>query len=218
MWSMGDSIYAYDLLRIVRNPDYYGPELEAGIARTRFYERFADVGKHVVRVIHALPKMWDDSALDSIEVYIGRAAATAKHIKARWEEHLDHKSHEHGAIVLRCSTDVVSHWETAAVRAIKGLESRGRLCVRNAIASGHGALPSTKESVIYITWKTGGRARQINLADKRMVDEVARDVAEHTTRLGINVDSMRRALDPITRPVHERADMEWHPAHSVDED
>ena len=214
---MGDAIYAYELLRIVRNPDYCGPELEEGIGRAPLYERFADAGKHVVRTIHSLPKMWDDSPLERVEVYIGRAAATAKHIKARWEDHLGNKGHEHGAIVLRCTTSVVSHWETAAVRAIKGLESRGRLCVRNASASGHGALPSTNESVIYITWKVGGRSRAISLADKRMVDDVASEVAEHTTHLGINVESMRRALDPITRPVHERADMEWHPAHSDDE-
>jgi len=217
MGRMGESLYAYDLLRIVRNPDYFGPELDEGIGRAKFYERFADAGKHVVRVIHSLPKMRDDTPLDRIEVYIGRAAATPKHIRARWQEHLDHKSHEHGAIILRCDTDVVSHWETAAVRAIKGLESRGRLCVRNASASGHGALPSTKESVIYITWKTGGRAREITIADKRMVDEVAREVADYTTDLGINVDSMRRALDPVTRPVQERADVEWHPAHVGDE-
>jgi hypothetical protein len=213
---MGAPVFAYDLLRLARNPDYSGPDLEAGIATAPSYARFADAGRHVIRCIHSIPTLWDeatDSPLNEIEVYVGRAGATARHVSSRWKEHLDKKRHDHGIIALRCSTDVVDKWETAAVRAIKSLDSRGHLCVRNASASGQGSLPDTDESVIYITWAKDLTPAAIKAANKRTIDEVAREVASYTRDLGISLDMARRALEPISRPVQDRTEVAWYERH-----
>jgi hypothetical protein len=172
---------------------------------------------NVIRTIHALPHLWDDASLSEVEVYIGRAGATPKHVFNRWQAHLDTKRHQHGVVVLRCDTSLVGVWETAAVRTLRSLHSHGRLCVKNASATGQGIVPAERESCIYLTWAMT-KPRRIEPADRKVIDEVAREVGEETRSLdpAITVQHMQRAIDPITRPVHERGDVVWHEEHELD--
>ena len=214
---MADPLYAFDIRRLERNPDHRHGPLDDVLTLAPRFERFADAGKHVIRTIHALPRLWGDASLSEIEVYIGRAGATPQHVFNRWKAHLSAKRHQHGMVVLRCDTDVVSAWETAAVRTLLSLSDQGRLCVKNASASGQGALPSEPECCIYITWAMT-KARSLQPADRNVIEEVARDVGEVTRSLEppISVQQVRRAIDPITRPTRERGYVDWHPEHDED--
>jgi hypothetical protein len=214
---MAGMLLAFDLGRLDRNPDYRERLLEDALNSAPRYGRFADAGKHIIRTIHALPHLWEDASLSEVEVYIGRAGATPRHLFNRWKAHLGGKRHQHGVVVLKCDTDLVEAWETAAVRTLRSLDRHGRLCVKNASASGQGTLPGEPECCIYLTWAMT-KQRRIDPADRHVVDEVAREVAEATRFLEppITLQHMQRAIDPITRPIHERGDVMWHPHHDED--
>lgn len=209
-------ILAYDIAKLSRNPDFREAALEEGLDAANSCVRFADAGKRVIRAIHALPTLWDDKpSLAEVEVYIGRSGATPGHVYNRWKSHFESKGHRHGMVVLTCDTDVVGLWESAAVRTLKGLHRRRRLCVKNASATGEGKLPELKASCIYLTWAMRAPGR-VEPAERNMLDELADEVADEINHEAITLQHMRRALDPLTRPVHERADVMWHPDHEED--
>ena len=173
------------------------------------YDRFADMGKHVIRTIHAVPQLHDTDG-SKIELYLGRSGATPSHVYGRFSSHVDTKEHHGGTVVALCPTSKVTLWEGAAVRVLNQLRRRGKLCVANVACHGGGALPNTRDSIIYLTWMELGRRQRLSPITRNDIDVVSRDVAE---AIGgeISEDSLSRALDPVTRPVLERADLEWAP-------
>jgi len=213
---------AYDLRQLALAPSEHHVRamLTDGLDAAPRYERVADAGKRVVECIHAIPDLHagDEITLGSVEVYVGRTGAEVdyfwhptKRTHGRWREHFSEKQHRFGMPVLRCSTEVVQAWETAAVRILKSLNDSGRLCVRNASASGQGRKPATRDSYIYLTWKLCSEV-EISLPTRPDIGRIADALAPDFAKLvpPITRDSTERALDPITRPRHARADVRWH--------
>ncbi len=211
---MAGPLLAYDIRQLERNPDYAPDELEDGLGAAPYYERFADAGKLVIRTIHSIPHLWEDWSLGEVEVYLGRAGATPQHVLNRWSSHRTGKGHQHGVVIVECDTNVVEAWERGANRIIRRLRDDGRLCVKNAAASGQGALPRVDTSCIYVTWK---RTREVALepADRRYLEDVAHEAAAHL-RPEITLDQVRRAIDPLSRPQRDRAELVWHMNHQED--
>jgi hypothetical protein len=199
-----------DLRRLLRNPDVARElDLFEALGRAPERRRFSLAAKDVIRAIHAVPTLFDDCGLDEVEVYIGRAGATPRHVFNRWKIHRQEKEHQYGIVILRCETGVVDRWEGAAANLVKRLETHGRLCVRNASARGQGGLPDTPLSCIYITWRTGP-TRELHPCDRRTLEQVASDLAAD---LDMRREQLLEALDPLTRPLRDVADVGWQFLH-----
>lgn len=200
------TLLALDLARITRQ------HVDDGVAAAPFYQRFGDAVKHVIRAIHAIPTLFRGVSRGAIEVYLGRAGGTPEHVAGRFRTHHDSKDHAHGAVLLEGDTESVISWEGSANRILRGLERRGLLCVANILAGENGPTPSTKTSVVYMTWREIPRV-DIDRPSRSDVTEIAEEVASsvHEVRPAKQIAT---AMAPITRPGTEYADMQWHPAHA----
>lgn len=209
-------VQAYDL-ETVLYPDARGQTsewLRRGIAAAPFYERFSKAAQHLIHCIHAVPRLYNDCSLGEVEVYVGRTGEDTDLLRGRWREHFLSKKHESGMVAFRCWTDEVGAWETLAIRALTMLNNKSRLCVKNASVNGDGRLPSTPWSCIYVTWR---RTPEVDL-----VVPQRSDVSALATKLWAAMDQddpavsrqqLLTGFDPISRPRHAYADVDWHPAH-----
>lgn len=169
----------------------------------------------MVRLIHSIPDLFNDSDLDRVELYIGRTGCTPRHVKGRWKIHRDEKDHEYALVAIRCPTDRIVRWEGMMVKILNRLKSRGRLCVRNAEGSGGGGrVADTDDSVVYITWRLKRRSK-LTIPTRKDVREIAADLVEYgaSSNPKITSQSIQKALDPITRVKSEKTDTEWHDNH-----
>ncbi len=209
---MSAQLLAFNLARLGRNPDYASDEIAEGLATAPRYERFADAAKSIILAIHAIPRLREDTSLGQVEVYVGRAGATPRHILNRWKTHREEKKHQHGLVAIECPTHVVELWERAAIRVVNKLRNDGRLCVKNASSSSQGQLPGEEYSCIYVTWK---KSTEIELepSSRAYVEEVASEVAGQL-RPELTRDQVLRAIDPISRPMREFANVAWHEKHT----
>jgi len=107
-------------------------------------------------------------------------------------------------IICRCLTSQVKRWEGAAIRVLKGLDKRNRLCVKNIDMRGGGALPAIQESCIYITWRVVNE-RQIVLPKRKDINAIAYEAEGDK----ISAKQLKNTLDLITRPVQERDAIAW---------
>lgn len=193
------------------NVHYQEPWMIDAINSAPVYQQFARGARHVIECVHAVPALHNKCSLGEVEIYIGRAGRSAKHVLNRWFEHYSGKEHKFGIVALVCPTEYVGIWETAAVRAVSALKNRGRLCVRNISTSGFGPLPSTEESCIYVTWNHAGH-QNITTPNRSDIDAIASSIASQMKH-AISKSQLITGLDSITRPVHSRADVDWHPHH-----
>jgi hypothetical protein len=206
---MAGELLAFDIGRLLRNRDYWEEHLYDGLNAAPARERFTLAGQEIIKTIHTIAVLHEDHALDQVEVYIGRAGASPRHVLNRWRGHYQTKKHRHGVIVLQSATEKIARWEDGAVKVLKRLDHHGRLCVKNASASGQGALPDEPQSCIYITWRRT-TPRNLETCDKRTVENVAAEVAEETD---LPRDQLEAALAPLTSPQRARAYVVWHPDH-----
>jgi hypothetical protein len=203
------SLLAHQISRITGGEG--NEELELGLRGAPRYEQFAAAAKQIIRTIHAIPTLWKPvRSLDEVEIYIGRAGATPQHVKQRWRTRREEAQHVYGVVAARCWTFEVEAWETAAIKFLKRLKARGRLCVKNAAAHGQGTLPDTEESCIYVTWKLTG-AREVVAPTAADVAAVARETAAEMRELDYDFtrQTLEAGLSVATRPVHERVSLSW---------
>jgi hypothetical protein len=73
-------------------------------------------------------------------------------------------------------------------------------------------MPATEHSSIYLTWRILPRTESVTTAVRRDIDGIAQEVSDAMSG-DVSKDSMVRALDPITRPVQERDDIDWAWGH-----
>lgn len=189
-------------------------ELQRAVEAAPLLRRIADAGKLVVRHIHTVPRLYRAAALGDVDLYLGRAGATARHVHGRFSHHARDKGHSAGTVVLRCATTDVVRWEGVAVRVLRALQLRERLCVANIAASGAGAIPRVPESVIYLTWRTRERRKPLRMAQRRDIAAIARQVSAEMDE--VPHATLLRALDPISRPATEVVDLDWARGHVAD--
>jgi hypothetical protein len=203
------SLLAFNLPEVLA--DHVGDGLEAA----PFFTRFSDAGQHVIRSIHAIPKLFGDVERGEVEVYLGRAGATSKHVMNRFRDHRGSKDHDFGMVLFVGATDDVVSWEGTANRILMGLMARGQLCVANAVAGSQGRRPDEAESCVYLTWRLGP-LREVGTAKKRHIISIAEDVADARSETR-SASQLVTALDPLSRPTRDYAEVDWHRAHE-DED
>jgi len=197
----------FDLAPRVANP------LRRALEEAPLFQRLADAGKHLVRTIHGTIELYADTVPGDFDFYLGRCGATPSHLFQRFESHAINRDHIAGTVAIRCSTEIVETWETAAIRVLQGLRNRNRLCVANILCHGGGRLPATEYSAIYLTWRLLPKSADVRPAIRRDVDLIADEVSYRMAG-DVSRDCIARALDPITRPVRERADLAWARGHS----
>jgi hypothetical protein len=176
------------------------------------FERLADGGKRVIRAIHGVVDLYEDAEHGDFEFYLGRCGATPDHLYSRFGAHFINKDHVGGIVAVRCDTEIVMKWECAAIRVLKGLKDRNRLCVANVACHGGGLLPSTEHSAIYLTWLVRSDTADITLPIRRDIDAIATEVAFRMDG-DVSKDSITRAIDPITRPRRDRLPLDWARGH-----
>jgi hypothetical protein len=187
-------------------------ELDGMIDAAPFFARIGDAGQRLIRVLHSVPNLYDGVSRKHLEFYLGRAGATPQNVFGRFRYHAGHREHEAGIVVLRCATEKVTLWEGVAVRMIKMLQARGRLCVANVATSGAGRLPQSEESVIYLTWRVRERAAHVQPPTRADVKAVTADVVEATNG-GVTMPTIDRVADLLSRPMLEQTDIDWAPRH-----
>lgn len=185
--------------------------IDEGITAAPSYRRFSSAGQHVIRSIHAIPRLFSDVVLGEVEVYLGRAGATSEHVLGRFREHRGKKGHTWGVVLFCGATDDVISWEGTCNRLIKKLATGGHLCVANITAGENGPAPSTDESVVYMTWRLI-RQQPVGKPTPRQIEDIAVNVAEHS-REERTADQLMTAMAPLVRPSTDFADIEWHAEH-----
>lgn len=200
------SLLAFDLDTVTRQ------HIRDGIDAAPAYQQFSAAVKHVIRSIHAIPALFAGLARGEIEVYLGRAGGTEDHVAGRFRSHYQNKEHEHGVVLFEGATADVISWEGSSNRILRGLARRGMLCVANILAGENGPTPSTRNSVVYMTWKEIGRVR-VGTPGVYDIEDIADEVAA-STHENRPAKQIATALAPIVYPNSELADMNWHRAHS----
>ena len=182
--------------------------LELGLETVPRFTRFGSAGKAVIRAIHSIQDLEHPRhgyiSLGRVEIYLGRAGATYKHLSSRWRTHNKTKKHCYGMVVCLCPTSKVQIFESAAIRVLNRLRDKGRLCVKNIEMRGGGSLPAVSDSCIYITWRVVPE-RNLTLPKR---SDIA-DIAYHVEDEHINVGQLKRTLDLITRPTREKELINW---------
>jgi hypothetical protein len=176
-------------------------------AAPRYEAGFAVAARQIVRTIHSIKSLHQDTELGELEFYVGRASGTAEHVRNRWKEHSTKKEHESAVVVFEAESHLVAKWEGLANKLIKILKTRQKICVANIAANSSGGKSSTDFSVVYLTWKTVPR-EPINKLLAKDVEAVARQLFEDANG-EITMDTAIRAIDPITKPTQERLAIEW---------
>lgn len=186
-----------------------------GIAAAPFYRRFSAAGQHVIRSIHAIPKkLYRDIVLGDIEVYLGRAGGTPEHVLGRYREHFNERSHDFGVVLLSGATDDVISWEGTCNRMIKRLAAGEHLCVANLVAGENGPAPKTAEAFVYMTWRFIKRKR-VGKPTPTEIENIADDIADSNREVR-TADQLMTAMDPLSRPSTDHAEMRWHDDHGQD--
>lgn len=196
-------------------PEVLADHVGDGLKAAPFFTRFSDAGQHVIRSIHAIPKLFGDVERGEVEVYLGRAGATTKHVMNRFRDHRGSKDHEFGMVLFVGATDDVASWEGTANRILMGLMARGQLCVANAVAGSQGRRPDESESCVYLTWRLGP-PREVGTAKKPHIISIAEEVADARSETR-SASQLRTALDPLSRPERDFAAVDWHEAHDDEE-
>lgn len=172
----------------------------------------------VIAAVHGLPGVMDKN-LRQIEVYVGRAGATAPHVRNRWVTRYEAFQRAPSAVALvvfRAPTYCVrdERWEGVAQRMIGSLTDAGALCCANALTGDSGRWPTTNECAIYIV----ARARKGPAGygvDQSALDAAVRDLI-HDDELGANV--VRAAAREINRPDDGTAHDLYEDEEEEDED
>jgi hypothetical protein len=205
----GQNLLAYDIGRLERNPDYSEVELAAGLERAPERRRASEALNDIVLAMLAVPGLHESCELDGVELYLGRAGATPKHVLGRLKAQRDHK---HGMVVLTCATDDVEGFEGDIVKVLTCLSSYRRLRLKNASANGQGRLPDVAKSCLYLTWRTTAK-REMLPRDRHILEVVASDAA---TKTKIKRDQILLGLEPLTKARQAVAGVEWHRMHAGD--
>lgn len=183
-----------------------GAHVSDGIAAAPSYRRFSAAGQHVIRSIHALPKLYEDAALGDIEVYLGRAGGTPEHVLSRYRNHFNKRSHAFGVVLFSGATADVISWEGTCNRLIKRLDAGKHLCVANLVAGENGPAPSTDRAFVYMTWRLLTRRKRVGKPTPTEIEHIADAVADHASEAR-TADQLLTAMDPLSRPLTEYADM-----------
>ncbi len=206
------AIYAFDLAKV--KPEDIRSVINECYKVHYYQRRFSDAGRHIVRLIHGIPKAFQDVRLGEIELYLGRSYFSpnepANGVYRRFKNHYSNKNCEHGFIALSCNTEVVSLWERGAIKVIKRLRDIQRLCVSNIAEFEAGKLPNTEISVIYITWRhviPTPIEHPTNLQIQNISQQVAMELNNNLTATQIN-----NVLAAINN-TKEYEEVIWHPNH-----
>jgi hypothetical protein len=209
--------YAFDLDKIT--PD----DIPKPVSQCYRPRNFADAGRHVMKVIHGIPNLFEDVNLGEVEIYIGRShfdpnSTIQNHgVFGRFISHKNTRGHEYAIIALACDTDRVALWERAAINIIKKLKDSGKLCVSDIVNTATheaGAMPKHHESLIYITWKRGKKTKIKHLTQQQ-IDSVSEEISEVLNN-DISENKIKEVLS-VTMYVSECSEITWCPNH-IDED
>ncbi len=181
----------------------------------------------VIRAIHGLPDALG-AELQKIEIYVGRAGASAMHVRNRWWARLDYFDYApstHALVVARTSTEILrgERWERAAQLIVNRLEEKRALCCANALYGESGKWPGTTDSVIYLVAKVRrgppkapATTNQVNAAVAQLVMDAGSEAfpAEVFVAAGQRIQLRDDATDhEVTDPRHwyddDDDDDEW---------
>ncbi|HRD65282.1 MAG TPA: hypothetical protein PKY50_03925 [Candidatus Competibacter sp.] len=206
------SIYAFNL-RTVTPADIHSIISEC--YKYHYYQKkFAYAGRHIIRVIHGIPKAFRGVHIGEIELYLGRSYfdpdTPNNGVFQRFRNHYKNKNCEHGLIALSCDTEVVSLWERGAIKIIKRLRDARRLCVSNIAEFEAGQLPNIEISVIYITWKHK-KPTQIEHPTKTQIQYISEEIAAELQN-NLTKNQINNVLFEI-KNTKNYTPIIWHPNH-----
>lgn len=142
------------LFRLARLDRYREVDFTRAISETRRTEYLRDAATAVIEALHGLPALME-TELSRLDVYIGRSAASAHHVRARWVARLqafEGAPSTHALVAARTTTHRLreQRWERTAQRVINSLVEHQALCCSNALTGDSGRWPADQESLIYI--------------------------------------------------------------------
>jgi hypothetical protein len=170
--------------------EFSNSELQSLIADAGRAASLRDAVKCTIRAIHGLPDILGVE-LQKIEVYVGRAGATAPHVRNRWWARLEEFAYapsSHAMVVASTRTDRFreQRWERAAQLIVNRLVDNRALCCANALLGESGKWPSTEDSLVYIVAKARkgptpppASQNQVNAAVASLVMDASSEAFSH---------------------------------------
>lgn len=173
--------------------------------------KVANAIARTIRVIHGIELLHRDHEARHLDVYLGRAGGSPRHVLARWRTHAKKRGHRFGMVVFVCDTSRVAQLEAVAVRALGRLKKSGRLCVgqANVAGDGRGPLPRLRKSAIYLTWGFGNDDSEFQKPTIDVIREVADAVVREVSDDSISAGQLLKGLKALKRrKVCEK--LEWY--------
>lgn len=123
--------------------DVGNEEFECFIDKLPVFARLSNAFGELVSAVHKASEF---------TVYVGRAGATAQHVRARFDNHQEKRKAKWIRPVFRANTEHmrVRRWEEAAIRWVKMHDARGTLCCDNNVYDDRGPWPRVEQSVLYV--------------------------------------------------------------------
>lgn len=136
-----------------------------------------DAAAEVIRSLHGMPEHVGCD-LSQLQVYLGRAGATASHVANRWRARFadplfadtPENDTTHALVAFRAPTTQVreGRWETTGQRILNALGMSKALCCANAKLHDGGAWPDTASTAIYLVAKKAPRVRVSSVDSSRL--------------------------------------------------
>jgi hypothetical protein len=184
--------------------------IQQGINTAPQYGRnVASAIRHTIRVIHGLPQLYNTLELKDLNIYLGRAAASPRHVLTRWKFHQKKRTHKWGTILFTCRTDRAIELEGIAIKVLCRFKKHGALCVGQANAGhdGRGGKAANGLSVIYMTWGDSIGSIDYERPGIKLIVEVASAVSREVGRV-VNRQQLVRGLKILKR-LREQARLKW---------
>jgi hypothetical protein len=146
------------IFSLPRLSEFDNGALQRAVAETPRAKNLRTAVLEVIRALHGLPDAMGCD-LSKLDVYIGRAGATAGHLRQRWltrYSEFDAVPSASALVIVRGQTSKLMEegWETKAQRLIEALKAHNGLCCANARIGTQGRRPDSKDTVIYMVART----------------------------------------------------------------
>lgn len=174
-------------------------ELERALEEAPRHSELRSAVGDIIRSVHGLPEVME-CELSQLDVYIGRAGSTFRHVRARWGvrfESFERAPSTHSVVAVRGNLTRVKQqkWEEKAQRVLGVLTRNSALCCANAVTGDCGRWPDTRDVAIYVVARrrrgpagSGVTQERLNhalgdlLDDSRIPTEVVREVGRSILR------------------------------------
>lgn len=171
-----------------------------------FFKSFKEVGTTAISLIHGFPKSFieEDFDVSDLEIYLG--ACRPSSLNRRLSYHRTSKGHEYGVLIGLAEAHKVQRFEKWAIKILKKLEEKNKLCVRNQRVIGENYDNTSPDEAIclYLTIKIKKLTSNFwEKPTKYMRDEIKEECVDELKITDEISSTDKRHIEAVVEQVHK---------------